>query len=55
MGTSNYSDEFKRDAVHPLPGSRNAVSMRGGSRCGGIRLGRFPGDWGSARIRSTSG
>jgi hypothetical protein len=20
MGTSNYSDGFKRDAVHPLPG-----------------------------------
>jgi len=42
MGTSNYSDDFKRDAVIRL-------------WCGGIRFGRFPGDWGSALIRSTSG
>jgi transposase len=31
MGTSNYSDEFKRDAVHPLPGRalRSNVPRRG--------------------------
>ncbi len=32
MGTSNYSDEFKRDAVHQ-------ITVRG------YPVGRFPGAW----------
>jgi hypothetical protein len=42
MGTSNYSDEFKRDAVHQ-------ITVRG------IPCGRFPGVWESAPILCTSG
>jgi hypothetical protein len=34
MGTSNYSDEFKRDAVQQITG------------CVGIRFGRLRGVWG---------
>ena len=33
MGTSNYSDEFKRDAVQQIG-------------CEGIRFGRFRSAWG---------
>ena len=42
MGTSNYSDEFKRDAVHQ-------ITVRA------IQFGRCPDVWGSASILSTSG
>ena len=28
----DFSEELKRDAMHPLPGSRNEVSVRGVSR-----------------------
>ena len=30
MGKPNFSEDFKRDAVHPLPGSRFAETIRGG-------------------------
>ena len=43
MGTSNYSDEFKRDAVHQ-------ITVRGVSRWGGV-----PPLGGQASILSTSG
>ena len=56
MGTSNYSDEFKRDAVHPrLRKALRSNDPRGGSRCAGIRYGRYPSVWASARILCASG
>ena len=55
MGKPNFSEDFKRDAVHPLPDSRNAVSMRRGSRYVDIRFVRFQSDWVSALIHSTNG
>ena len=41
MGKPNFSEDFKRDAVYPLPGSRYVVSMRGGSRYVDIQFVRF--------------
>jgi hypothetical protein len=56
MGTSNYSDEFKRDAVHPLPDRALRSNVpRGGLPYAGILCGRCPDAWGSASILSTSG
>ena len=55
MGAPNFGDEFKRDTVPPLPGSRNVVSMRGRSRIVGIPFVRFRSDRASALTRSTNG
>ncbi|TDX21437.1 hypothetical protein EV657_13914 [Rhodovulum visakhapatnamense] len=42
MGTSNYSADFKRDAVHQ-------IAVRG------YPVREFPGVWASARILCTNG
>ncbi len=41
MGKPDFSEDFKRDAVHPLPSRRNVVSTRGGLRYVDIQFVRF--------------
>ena len=55
MGKLIFSEDFKRDAVHPLPGSRLAISMKGGSWYVDIQFVRLWSDWASAPSRFTNG
>ena len=55
MGKPNFSEDFKRDAVHPLP-DRVMRSMipKGRSRFVDIQFVSFQNDWASALIHFTN-